>query len=177
MRVGFVGRFQPLHKGHKKAVETLQEDHDVVLILGITEERDRENPLTFDERKSIIRSCFPDIEIFGIEDRESDSEWAEELEEKTGIEAVATRNSKTINAVEENENLEIIKHELHQEDVYSGTEVRRRLRSGEEWRYLVPGCAEEKIAELIEKVKVSGINYEFKPGWKRENSYYDTLDS
>lgn len=176
MKVGFVGRFQPFHKGHKKAVETLQEDYNVVIVLGVTEERDRENPLSFDERKEIIRSCFPDIEMFGIKDRESDKEWADKLEEKTEIGAVATRNPKTINAVKENENLEIIEHTLHRENVYSGTEVRRRLRSGEEWRYLVPKCAEESIAKIIDKVKGSGINYEFKPGWKKENSYYDTLD-
>lgn len=177
MRVGFVGRFQPFHKGHKKAVETLQEEHEVVMVLGIAEERDRENPLNFEERKNIIRSCFPEIEIFGIEDRESDKDWASELEQKTGIDAVATRNPKTNNAVKENNSLEIIEHEFHRKNVYSGTEVRRRLRSGEEWRYLVPKCAEKAIEKIIDKVKGSGIDYEFKPGWKRENSYYDTLDS
>ncbi|WP_414836825.1 adenylyltransferase/cytidyltransferase family protein [Candidatus Nanohalococcus occultus] len=177
MRVGFIGRFQPFHKGHFKAVKSLEKDHEVVIVIGVAEEPSRDNPLNFKQRKQIIEECFPSKEIVGIEDRESDEEWARELEERINLDGIASRNPETIKAVEENPALEIIEHELHQKSIYSGTEVRRRLRSGEEWRYLVPKCGEEKVAELTEVFKGSGINYKFKPGWKRENSYYDTLDS
>lgn len=177
MKTGFIGRFQPFHKGHLKSVRELQEDHEVVLVLGVTEKRGRENPLTFEERKEIIRECLPEIEIIGLEDTESDEDWIEELQRKTGIEAVATRNENTREVVKEFSDLDVIKHSSHQEGIYSGTEVRRRIRSGEEWRYLVPDCAMEAVADVTEQIKGSGIDYEFKPGWKKENAFYDTLGS
>lgn len=174
MKVGFVGRFQPFHKGHMKAVEELRNEHEVILVLGITGERSRENPLNFEERKEIIRSCLPDIDIVGLEDTENDEDWTQEMISKTEIEAVATRNEDTAEVIGEFSDLEVIRHSNHRESVYSGTEVRRRIRSGEEWRYLVPECAKEVIADVLEQIKGSGIDYEFKPGWKRENSFHDT---
>ncbi len=72
--------------------------------------------------------------------------------------------------------MEVIEPEMHDPEIYSGTEIRRRMRSGEEWRYLVPRCAQDRVEEYEDKICESGIDYEFEPGWKRDNAYHGTAE-
>lgn len=180
-RAVIVGRFQPFHEGHKQVVDSYIDEYELVLAIGsASEEGTEENPLSFEDRKKIIRGCYPEVEIVGLEDFERDDEgnrkWLEHLKEETGAEKVISRNSLVKSLIRDDSELELVEQDLYDPNIYSGTEVRRRIKSGEEWRYLVPGCAEEAIAEKLEKIKKSGIQYEFEPGWKRENSYHDTYE-
>jgi nicotinamide-nucleotide adenylyltransferase len=174
MRIAFVGRFQPFHLGHKHVLEQFKE-HDIVIVIGNGESRTQENPLSFEEREEIIDSCVEN-DIVTLENFESDEEWVEKLVEKTGAEAVVSRNEWTIEAVQKSSDLEVLEQEFEKKDLYSGTEIRRRIRSGEEWSYLVPECARDKISEYSEIFKKTGPQYEFDPGWKKENAYHGTAD-
>lgn len=176
-----VGRFQPFHLGHRKVVENYIGQYELVIGIGSAdEEGSEENPLSFEDRKIIIRACYPDIDIIGINDYSSDEEgdqkWLAELKEKASPDKVISQNSLVKSLVEDDSELELVEQDMHDPGIYSGTEVRRRTKSGEEWRYLVPECAEEEIAERLEKFKESGIQYEFEPGWKKKNSYHDTYE-
>ncbi len=126
----------------------------------------------------MIQECFPDIEILGIADEgeteEGNRTWINKLKEKTDAEVVISRNELVKELVRSDEELELIEQDLYQKEIYSGTQVRRRVRSGQEWSYLVPECCEEEFGELTDKVKDSGIQYDFEPGWKKENAYHDT---
>lgn len=164
----FIGRFQPLHKGHKKVIEKNREE--LTVVIGSAQESGTEkNPLNAEEREEIIRECFPEIEIIYLEDFETDKEWREKLDEKTDADTVLTSNPDVKKAVRPNFDIE--EPDFFDPEIYSGDEVRRRIKSDEEWRYLVPGCCKQKLEEYIEKIKQSGIQYEFEPGWKRENAY------
>lgn len=176
-----IGRFQPFHEGHKAVVDNYIDEYELVIAVGSAEqEGTEENPLSFEDRKAIISGCFPEIEIVGLKDFEKDDEgnkkWLNQLKEKTSANKVISRNSLVKSIVRDDSELELVEQDMHDPNIYSGTEVRRRVKSGEEWRYLVPECAESAIAERIEKIKKSGIQYEFEPGWKRENSYHDTYE-
>lgn len=181
MKAGFLGRFQPLHLGHKKVIEEHRGEPDEFLILvgSADKKREQENPLSFEERRQIIHECFPAIEVVPLKDEgkteEGNRRWAEKLEQK-GIQAVVSQNDLVQRLVKEHTSLELVSQELYDPDLYSGTEIRRRIRSGEEWRYLVPDCATERIEELADVIKESGIDYEFTPGWKKENAMRDTAD-
>ncbi len=126
----------------------------------------------------MIGQCFPDIEILGIADegesQEGNQRWIQKLKEKTDAEVIISRNDLVKKLVREDDELELVEQDLYQKDIYSGTQVRRRVRSGQEWSYLVPECCEEEFGEMVDKVKESGIQYEFEPGWKKENAYHDT---
>ncbi len=182
-RATYVGRFQPFHLGHFQVVETYSQEFDEFLVtLGSADKsREEDNPLTVEERKEVIHQCFPDIQILALEDEGSSEEdnqrWAEKLEEKTGADTVLSQNDLVKRLVKEYTDMELMEHQLFDPEVYSGTEIRRRIRSDEEWRYLVPECAKEKIEDYSQIIRKSGIQYEFKPGWKRENAYHDTADS
>lgn len=173
MRTAFIGRFQPFHLGHKHVVEQYT-DEELVLVVGSAgESRTDENPLNVEERKSIIHACFPKIDIYAVEDNESDEKWMEEIIEKTEAEKIISGNERVLDIFKESD-LEVEEAEMHEPEIYSGTEVRRRINSGGEWSYLVPECAEKRLKELVDTIKKSGTQYEFEPGWKRENAFNGT---
>ncbi len=182
MKAAFIGRFQPFHQGHKNVVDEYRENfEDFCIVIGSAGEKETEdNPLGFEERKAVIHECFPDIEVLGVDDEEKtdegNREWIEKIEEKTQADAVISQNPLVKEIVEDFSELELVEQNMHDPEVYSGTAIRRRIKSGEEWRYLTPECAKEKLEELAEKIKDSGINYDFEPGWKKENSFYGTAD-
>ena len=174
MRIGFIGRFQPFHIGHKHVVEQFS-DEDLVIVIGSAgESRTDENPLNSEEREEIIHECFPEIDVYHIEDDKSDEKWREEVLGKTGIEAVVSGNERVQDIM--SEEVEVIEPDFKNPEVYSGSEVRRRINGGEEWSYLVPECAREKLREFEDRIKKAGTQYEFEPGWKKENAYHGTSE-
>jgi nicotinamide-nucleotide adenylyltransferase len=182
MKAVFIGRFQPFHRGHRKVIADYRHKFDdfCIAIGSAGEERTEDNPLSFEERKELIQACYPDIEIIGIEDEEKTDEgnrrWMEKVKEKSKADLVVSQNPLVRDIVEDFPGLELEEQDLHDPKIYSGTAVRRRIKSGEEWRYLVPECAEEKLGEFVERIKDSGVQYDFEPGWKRENAFYDTYE-
>lgn len=174
MRIGFIGRFQPFHIGHKHVVEQFSDEELLIVIGSAGESRTDENPLNADEREELIRECFPDIKVFHVEDNESDERWREQILEKAGAEAIVSGNERVRNIME-NE-VEVIEPEMKKPQVYSGSEIRRRVNGEEEWSYLVPKCARDKLKEFAEIIKKSGTQYEFNPGWKKENAFHGTSE-
>jgi len=177
----FLGRFQPFHQGHHHAVEQLKDDYDNVRILiGSCEtSRELDNPLTFEERTKLIKDCFPDIEVIGIKDEEKNKEgnkkWAAKLEEEIeDDETLVSGNSLVKKLAEQHTQIDIEKPEMLNPEIYSGSEIRRRIRSDEEWRYLVKSCAEKRIDDYLTIIRKTGIQYKYEPGWKKENSFYGT---
>ena len=177
----FIARLQPIHEGHKQVIEKYKEEFkDFKLLIGsANRSREQENPLNFKERKKIVQKCFPNLEIEALGDEAKDKKgnqvWVSKIIEKFEPDRVISRNELVLELFQE-QGVEVVKQELIDRDVYSGTEVRRRIRSGEEWRYLVPECARDSVEKYIDIIKETGIQYEFKPGWKKENAYYDTAE-
>lgn len=178
MKAVYLGRFQPLHIGHKKVIERYKDEFDEfeVVIGSANESRTDDNPLTADEREEIIRSCFPDLEIVHKDDHDDHEEWSRKFEEKVKADTVISQNDLVKRLIKENTSMEIEEQELYDPEIYSGTEVRRRIKSDEEWRYLVPKCCKEKIEGLVETIKKSGTQYNFEPGWKKKNAYNSTAN-
>jgi nicotinamide-nucleotide adenylyltransferase len=174
----FLGRFQPFHDGHNGVVEKYSEEFDefVIVVGSAGKSGERDNPLSFEQRKKVIQNCYPDIEVLPLEDHESDEIWLQDLKELTDADVVISQNDYVKQLIKESEMFELVEQKLESPKIYSGTEVRRRIRSGEEWRYLLPKCAADQMDEFVDSVKDAGIQYEFKPGWERENAYHDTYE-
>lgn len=177
----FLGRFQPIHKGHKHVIEDhMNREEDFAVVIGSAgKKREEKNPLSADEREELIKACFGGLEVMHLEDESQDEEgnqrWLEKLK-GLSVDKVISQNSLVKDLVSGDEELELIEQDMYDPEIYSGTEVRRRIRSGEEWRYLVPKCSEDSLEDYLETIKDSGIKYDFKPGWKRENAYHDTAE-
>ena len=53
----FIGRWQPFHEGHKALIETVLRSGKEVLVAIRDTELSSDNPLTVEERRTLILSC------------------------------------------------------------------------------------------------------------------------
>lgn len=61
MKTGiFVGRFQPLHDGHKRCIEKILAENDTCLVFIRDTLASDKNPFSFAERVAMIEAAFPD---------------------------------------------------------------------------------------------------------------------
>jgi bifunctional NMN adenylyltransferase/nudix hydrolase len=96
MRIGvFIGRFQPFHVGHEHVVsEALKQVDKLLILIGSAgAARSDRNPWTFDERREMIRRCFPwavandKLEFEPIHDHPSDERWLTDVRNAVDLHA------------------------------------------------------------------------------------------
>jgi FAD synthase len=62
-----IGRFQPLHDGHKAVIQSLLDEGRRVCVAVMDTEKDARNPYTVDARKAMLHRAFGDkIEVIAI---------------------------------------------------------------------------------------------------------------
>jgi cytidyltransferase-like protein len=66
----FIGRWQPLHAGHKKLIQLVLDEGKEVCVAIRDTPIDKDNPYTVKEREAMIRRAFPQIKIIVIPDIE-----------------------------------------------------------------------------------------------------------
>lgn len=150
-----IGRFQPLHNGHMEVLRKCAEesDHLIVGIGSAQSSHDPENPFTAGERYMMIANSLKDegitdFSIVPVEDLNRYSVWvAHVVSMVPPFKRVYTNNPMTRRLFEE-AGYEVRRSPMYNRDVYSGTEVRRRIASDEEWRSLVPGA----VADVIDAI-------------------------
>lgn len=160
-KAAFIGRFQPLHVGHRDAIERMKDRFELVIAVGSPRKsRTGRNPLSFEERKVILDEAFPELEKIAVEDEDrgeaGHSDWGRRLVESTGAEKIISRNEMVIDIVERHTDAEIVEHDLQSPERYSGTRIRNSIREGEEWKHLVPGSTRTKTDEyqhIIERTQ------------------------
>ncbi|MBS3816432.1 MAG: nicotinamide-nucleotide adenylyltransferase [Candidatus Thermoplasmatota archaeon] len=151
----FIGRFQPFHKGHLKAIEQILEDRDSLMIgVGSAQRKRKENdPLSGGERITMIKRVLEsrdlkNIEVYPVPDIECHPAWP------YYVEAILPRfdrvygNSEVVLNLFEKIGHETRKLEQINRDEYSGTEIRKRIREGRKWKGLVP----EEVADYLEEI-------------------------
>lgn len=159
----FVGRLQPLHKGHESIInKALSENEKLIIVLGsANESRTKMNPFTFNERERMIKSCIKgNYEIISLDDVHNNELWMNNLEKAVGkFDSVYTGNPLTKELFSKRGYL--VRNADFKFNV-SGTKVRELISKDEKsWRDLVPnGCL--KILDGINAVKIikQGINRE-----------------
>jgi len=76
----FIGRCMPFHKGHNSILqEIIRSGKKPVVLLGGTDKSDERHPLSFEERKRIIKFLYPTVKVLGIEDKDDWTEWYRNL--------------------------------------------------------------------------------------------------
>ena len=93
----FIGRFQPLHKGHQAVIDKALElaEKVVVLIGSAGKARSIRNPFTYEERATMIASVYPqNVVCLPIEDAAySDTLWVTNVQKKVNTYARSYANS------------------------------------------------------------------------------------
>ena len=150
-----IGRFQPLHNGHMEVLRKCAEEseHLIVGIGSAQSSHDPDNPFTAGERYMMISESLKaegitEFSIVPVEDLNRYSVWvAHVVSMVPPFKRVYTNNPMTRRLFEE-AGYEVRRSPMYNRSVYSGTEVRRRIASGEEWRSLVP----EAVADVIDAI-------------------------
>jgi len=140
-----VGRFQPFHKGHLAVVrEALRACDDLVVVIGSAEDSHTDkNPFTAGERYQMLLSSLTQNErsrviVIPVRDVNRYSVWANHIESYVPPFDIVFSNSDLTRSLFADAGYEVRKTKAYNPKMYSATEVRRRIVSGERWEHLVP---------------------------------------
>ena len=158
MRGLVVGRFQPFHKGHLKAIqEAISQSDDVIVVIGSAEESHTvDNPLTASERYQMILSSLTDDElsrvyIVPVRDIHRYSVWVNHIESYVPPFDVVFSNSPITKSLFSQVGYDVRSTKAYNPKGYKGSEIRRRIAEGGKWRHLVP----ETVARMIDELEVA----------------------
>jgi nicotinamide-nucleotide adenylyltransferase len=146
-RALFVGRFQPFHFGHLRAIQNILEECDeLVLVVGSAQmSHEPDNPFTAGERIEMIRAALnaSDVPtdrymIIPIPDAPAHRVWVSAVESQTPrFDTVYTNQSLTRRLLIE-AGYEVRRIEMYEREIYEATEIRRRILEAKDWSDLVP---------------------------------------
>lgn len=79
-----IGRFQVpnLHSGHEELIESVCQKHPtVIVLLGLSPLPNTfNNPLGYEERRQMITSAFPKVNVLYVRDQPSDEHWSQDVD-------------------------------------------------------------------------------------------------
>lgn len=160
-----IGRFQPLHNGHMEVIRKCAEESDHLTIgIGSAQySHTTENPFTAGERYLMVEETlrsegFKDYSIVPIEDLNRYSVWVAHVTSMCPPFTKVYSNNPLTKRLFSEAGYKVEASPLYNRSVYSGTEVRRRIMNGEDWRSLVP----RQVAEVIDKIDGEGRMLSFK---------------
>jgi nicotinamide-nucleotide adenylyltransferase len=157
MRGLLVGRMQPVHEGHLEVIKRILEDVDEVIIgIGSAQlSHTVKDPFTAGERvlmltKALTENGIPASKyyIIPILDVACNSIWVAHVKMLTPpFKRVYTGNSLVQQLFKEG-GYQVTIPPLYNRKLYSGTEVRKRMIEGNDWKSLVPNSVFEVIKEI-----------------------------
>jgi nicotinamide-nucleotide adenylyltransferase len=153
-RAFYIGRFQPFHKGHYSVINNIEKEFDE-LIIGIgsaQRSHEPENPFTAGERIMMIRHSLEDTDILHyavpIDDIRQNAIWVSYVNARTPPFDVVYSNNPLILQLFGEAGIETRRPPMFHRQKYSGTEIRRQMLEGDEWKKLVPNAVVDVIAEI-----------------------------
>lgn len=154
MKVGlFIGRFQPLHRGHLLMIKKLAATVDRLIIgLGSSNaEVSCRNPFSVPERKEMISRVMKEIghrhyEIVELLDIKSDEEWIKTLQKTVGKFDISWSGSEWVLRVFKAHGLPIDR--IKEFPGLSGTKIRKKMAQGLPWLKFVPSSVRKYLREI-----------------------------
>jgi nicotinamide-nucleotide adenylyltransferase len=160
----FVGRFQPIHKGHIHVIkDILKKVDELIIVVGSAQYSHRmDNPFTAGERITMIRKALESEKIpfnrcwvIPVPDVHIHMMWvAEVLGYTPKFDVVFTNEPLTRRLfVEAGYKVEPIP--FYRREIYSATEIRKRMLKNKNWEDLVPESAVQFINEIggVERIR------------------------
>ena len=140
-----IGRFQPFHLGHLEAIRFALSKVDKLWI-GIgssNKSSEKNNPFTADERKEMILSSIGmsisnKIQVFSIPDLENHEKWIENIDLIVPDFDVVFTNDELTQSLYSKLGKKVIPVPFKDREVLSGTNIRNKILSDQDWETLVP---------------------------------------
>lgn len=85
IKIGYtIGRFNPLHLGHKFMLDEMVNDNDFTIILvgSANLSRTNKNPLTYSERAHLLTHLYPNTIVLPLNDFNNEVDWINEVDKK-----------------------------------------------------------------------------------------------
>lgn len=140
-----IGRFQPFHLGHLSALEYALSHVDKLWIgLGSSNKpREKNNPFLAEERKEMIVSSIDEsmknrIKIFNIPDLENHQKWVEAIDNIVPKFDLVFTNDDLTKHLYSKKGTKSMTIPFTKRDVLSGTSIREKIISDQNWENLVP---------------------------------------
>lgn len=153
----FVGRFQPLHKGHLEAIKSVRQKVDeLIIVIGSSQHSHTlENPFTAGERITMVHLALAEAGvdllrcyIIPVSDVNIHSIWVAHIIAYTpSFEIVFTNDPLTRRLFKES-GFTVEPVPYYHRNLYSATEIRNRILKGRNWEELLP----ESVAKLIKQI-------------------------
>ena len=164
-KVGFyIGRFQPVHKGHIHAITyALSKVEELIIGIGSAQfSHELENPFTAGERFTMLRLGLDEYKvdrnvysIIPIPDTRIHSLWVAQVVAYTPRFNIVFTNDPLSRElfIEAGFKVEGIPYEKRES--YNATNVREKILSGENWEELVPGSVAKFIKQIrgVERIR------------------------
>ncbi len=153
----FVGRFQPFHKGHLEALKNILKSIDeLVIVVGSSQYSHRmDNPFTTGERVNMIRLAMEEEKIspsrywiVPVPDARVHMVWVAQVIGYTPKFDVVYTNEPLTRRLFIEAGFKVEPVPFHKREVYSSTEIRKRILNRENWEELVP----KSVARFIKDI-------------------------
>jgi len=153
----FVGRFQPFHNGHLKAVKgILRKVDELVIVVGSSQYSHKmNNPFTSGERITMIRRALEEegiqpsrYWIVPVPDTHVHMIWVSQVVGYTPKFDVVYTNEPLTRRLFVERGFKVEPVPFHEREVYSATEIRKRMMDRENWEELVPKGVAQVINEI-----------------------------
>ncbi|MCL2607269.1 MAG: nicotinamide-nucleotide adenylyltransferase [Methanomassiliicoccaceae archaeon] len=160
-----IGRFQPFHNGHLEVIRKISEASDN-LTIGIGSAQNSHtvnNPFTAGERYRMISNTLKDSDISNayivpMEDLNRYSIWVSHVVSMSPPFKVVYSNNTLTRRLFIEAGYEVKDSPLYNRSEYSGTEVRRRMLFGEDWRSLIPRAVADVIEDIDGIGRIRGLS-------------------
>lgn len=153
----FVGRFQPLHKGHLEAIYgALQKVDELIIVVGSTQySHTLENPFTAGERITMIHLALAEAGIdlsrcyiIPVSDVNIPSIWVAHVIAHTPSFEVVFANEPLTRRLFKEAGFTVKPVPYCHRNLYSATEIRNRMFKGKRWEELVPKSVADFITQI-----------------------------
>jgi len=165
-----VGRFQPVHKGHRWLILHALSKVDMLIIgIGSANLCDEANPFTYQERSKMIQEMICHEKLKGkilstlpLNDYFDDELWFDNaIQEikKSGNDNVDViiGNNEWVNGIFEKRGYEIMRVGYYKRYIFEGEKIRKLMRENNEWKNRVPSY----ITPLIEAFNDKKLPFKF----------------
>lgn len=153
----FVGRFQPFHNGHLTAVESiLREVDELVIVVGSSQYSHRmNNPFTSGERITLIRRALEEdgiqpsrYYVVPVPDTHVHMLWVSQVVGYTPNFDIVYTNEPLTRRLFVERGFKVEPVPFYEREIYSATQIRKRILDGENWEELVPNGVAQFIKEI-----------------------------
>jgi nicotinamide-nucleotide adenylyltransferase len=153
-RAFYIGRFQPYHTGHQTVLEQIAKTKDEIVIgVGSAQmSHELENPFTAGERILMITIALDGLGcpfyVIPIEDIRRNALWVAHVRAMTPPFDMVYSSNPLVMRLFREARIPVHSPAMYERATHSGTEIRRRMLSGEHWEDLVPPRVLKIIGEI-----------------------------